>query len=79
MLNLLPHHRRHIPNGLAIFAALLLLASSVTGFESKQQGYSSSQETMSSTNVEASDGDSINDAIENKRRGLKLGLLLFSR
>lgn len=79
MLNLLPHHRRHIPNGLAIFAALLLLASSVTGFESKQQGYSSSQETMSPTNVEASDGDSINDAIENKRRGLKLGLLLFSR
>jgi len=79
MLNLLPHHRIHVPNTLAMFAALLLLVSSVTGFESYQEGYSSGPETASSPKVEATDGDSIDEAVENKRRTLNLGLLLFRR
>jgi len=79
MLNLLPHHRLHIPNTLAMFAALLLLVSSVVGYESAQESYSSGQETTSSTKVEVTDGDSIDHAVENKHRGLNLGLLLFRR
>ena len=79
MMNLIQHHRLHIPNGLAMFAALLLLTSSITGFESSQEGYSSDQESTASTKVEATDRDSINDAVENKHRGLNLGLLLFRR
>ena len=79
MLNLLPHHRLHIPNALAMFAALLLLVCSAVGYENTQEGYSSGQETKSSTNIEVTDGGSIDHAVENKRRGLNLGLLLFRR
>ena len=79
MMNLLPHHRFHIPNILAIFAALLLLVTSVTGFESEQEGYASSQETISSANVECADTDYANEAMEQKSSGLNLGLLLFRR
>ena len=79
MMHLLPHHRIHIPNGLAMFAALLLLICSVTGFETNQEMYSSGQEVNSSEKVESNKGDSINDAAENKRRGLNLYLLLFRR
>ena len=75
MMNLLPHHRFQIPNGLAMFAALLLLISSVASFETSQEGYSSGQETT--TTIKA-DSD-INDSAEHKSRGLKLGLLLFRR
>ena len=79
MLNLLPHHRLHIPNTLAMFAALLLLVSSVVGYESAQESHSSDQGITSSTKVEVTDGDSIDHVVENKRRGLNLGLLLFRR
>jgi hypothetical protein len=75
MMNLIPHHRIQIPNGLAMFAALLLLISSVTGFKTSQEGYSSGQETT--TSIKA--GSGIDDSAENKSRGLKLGLLLFRR
>lgn len=76
MLNLLPHHRRHVPNKLAIFAVFLLLISSVTGFEGKQDTYSSNQESLDSIKAESVTNS---DATEQKRRGLKLGLLLFRR
>ena len=79
MMHLLPHHRIHIPNGLAMFAALLLLIISVTGFETNQEVYSSGQEVKSSAKIESNGGDSISDAVEHKRRGLNLGLLLFRR
>ena len=79
MMNLLPHHRLQIPNSLAIFAAVLLLVSSVVGFESKQKINSSGQEATTSMKVNTDASDSINESAEHKRRGLNLGLLLFRR
>ena len=79
MLNLLPHHRLHIPHGLAIFAALLLIASSIVGYETSLGVYSSSQETRTSAKAVNAENDRVNDAVERKSRGLKLGLLLFRR
>ena len=79
MLNLRPHRRLHIPNGLAIFAALLLIGSSIVGYETTQGVYSSSQETRTSAKAENAETDRINDTVERKSRGLKLGLLLFRR
>ena len=79
MLHLLPHHRIHIPNGLAMFAALLLLVSSVAGFGTNQNLHSSGQDISSPVKVESAKGDSIDDVAEHKRRGLNLGLLLFRR
>ena len=79
MTNLLPHHRFHIPNGLAVFAALLLLASSVVGFDSNQEGYSASQETMTAVKASNANNDKVNDSAGQKSRGLNLGLLLFRR
>jgi len=79
MMNLLPHHRFHIPNSLAIFAAVLLLVTSVVGFETKQNIYSSDQEATPSTKVSTNTNDSISDSATHKRRGLNLGLLLFRR
>ena len=93
MMNLLPHHRFHIPNSLAIFAAVLLLVTSVVGFETNQEKvrpgtgreaglghiYSSDQEATPSTKVSTNTNDGINDSAEHKRRGLNLGLLLFRR
>ena len=75
MMNLLPHHRIQVPNSLAIFAALLLLISSVAGVESNQEAVSSGQETK----VSAKADDTINNAVKSKSGGLKLGLLLFRR
>ena len=77
MLNLKPHHRFHIPNTLAIFAAVLLLVTSVVGFENNHEGHSSGQDATPSVKVDTN--DSINDSAKHKRRGLKLGLLLFRR
>jgi len=79
MLNLRPHRRLHIPNGLAIFAALLLIGSSIVGYETSQSVYSSSQETWTSAKAQNAENDRINDTVERKSRGLKLGLLLFRR
>jgi hypothetical protein len=63
----------------AIVAAALLLISSAVGFETDQEVYSSGQEIMPSVQIDTDTNDSINDSAENKRRGLKLGLLLFRR
>jgi len=79
MLSLRPHRRLHIPNGLAIFAALLLIGSSIVGYETTQGVYSSSQETRTSAKAENAETNRINDTVERKSRGLKLGLLLFRR
>ncbi len=79
MMNLLPHHRFHIPNSLAIFAAVLLLITSVVGFESNQAAHSSGQEATTSIKANSDSNDSISDSAEHKRRGLNLGLLLFRR
>lgn len=79
MVHLIPHHRIHIPNVLAVLAAVLLLISSVAGVETDQEVYSSGQEIKSSANIESKKEDSINDVVENKRRGLNFGLSLFRR
>ena len=79
MMNLFPQHRFHIPNSLAMFAALLLLVISVVGFESNHEVYSSGQETMTSAKVIKAEKNSVNAAAEHKSRGLNLGLLLFRR
>jgi len=79
MSNLIRHHRFHIPDSLAIFAALLLLITSVTGFENNQETFSSGQAPTSSIKADTNTGDLVNDSAEHKRRGLNLGLLLFRR
>jgi hypothetical protein len=79
MMNLLPHHRIHVPNGLAMFAALLLLISSVVGFETHQGVYSSGQEATPAIKVDTNANDNIDDSGVHKRRVLNLGLLLFRR
>jgi hypothetical protein len=78
-MNLLPRHRIQIPNGLAVFAALLLLVSSVVGYETNQEVNSSAQEPMTSTKIDQGENSPANDTVEHKSRGLKLGLLLFRR
>ena len=79
MMNLLPHHRLHIPNGLAVFAALLLLVSSAIGFNTSQETSSFSQSATATASAEAEDGKDFNHAAGQERRGLKLGFLLFRR
>jgi len=79
MMNLHPHNRFHIPNGLAMFAALLLLVSGVVGFDANQEVISSGKEIISSVKADSAEIDGIDDAVEHKRRGLNLGLLLFRR
>jgi hypothetical protein len=60
-----------------MFAALLLLISSIAGFDANQKVYSSGQDTIPSAPVEKAQNDSLNDAVKHKADGLKLGLLLF--
>ena len=79
MMNLLPHHRLHIPNSLAIFAAVLLLITSVVGFETRQEVISSGQDIITSVKAESAEKSSIGDTVKQKRRGLNLGLPLFRR
>ena len=79
MLNLIPHHRFHVPNGLAMLAAVLLLVSSVAGFNSDPELNPAAENVTPSVKVENSDNNEMNAAAENKRRGLNLGFLLFRR
>ncbi len=75
MKNLLPHRRLQIPNSLAMLAAVLLLVTSVVGFKTNQEVFTSEQNSTPSIKVDTD----INDSAEHKRRGLNLGLLLFRR
>ena len=77
MMNLIPHHRVHIPNTLAIFAVVLLLISSATGFVTSQKADASGQQV--SVKADSTENESINTSASKKSRGLKLGLLLFRR
>jgi hypothetical protein len=79
MLNLTPHNRFHVPNGLAMLAAVLLLVSSVVGFNSSSENSSSGADASHSVNGESVNSDDINDGVASKRRGLNLGSLLFRR
>jgi hypothetical protein len=79
MLNLLKHHRIHVPNGLAMFAAILLLASSAIGYNATQDSQTPDRQIVTSAEVETSQSDMGGDAVQQKRRSLNLGLLLFRR
>ena len=79
MMNLMPHHKFHIPNGLAMFAALLLLITSAIGFEANREAFSSGQESTSSVKVETDDNSNIDKTVGHKRHVLNLGSLLFRR
>ena len=79
MMKLPLHRRLRIPNSLAMFAALLLLITSVTGFESNREVNPSAQETVNSAKTEDTGKHNVNDGVATKRRGLNLGFLLFRR
>jgi hypothetical protein len=79
MLNLLHHHRVHIPNGLAMFAAIVLLASSAIGYNATQDLQTPDQQIATTAKMETSESDMGGDVVEPKRRSLNLGLLLFRR
>ncbi len=79
MLNLTPHTRFHVPNGLAMLAAVLLLASSVTTVRHDTEAPSSSADTNSAIQLESVEKNTVPDTVEEKRRGLNLDFLLFRR
>ena len=79
MLNLKPHHKLHIPNGLAALAAILLLVSSVATYSLDSEIQSANVEAAPAVNIESADKDDVSASIEHKRRGLNLGSLLFRR
>ena len=79
MMNLRPHHRIQVPNGLAILAVLMLLISAAANFETRQETNSSGQEAVMSAEVDNGGSVGVNNAAQSKSRGLNLGLLLFRR
>lgn len=79
MMKLLPLQRLRIPNSLAIFAAMLLLVSSVVGFDANQEAQSSGQENITAVKSGRANTNQVNDTSGHKRRGLNLGFLLFRR
>ena len=79
MTHLTPNHRTRIPNALAILAALLLLTSSVVGYEHSLDVDSAGANIAPSSKVESADKGKVTDTVQQKRRGLNLGLLLFRR
>jgi hypothetical protein len=79
MMNLRPHHRIQVPNGLAILAVLMLLISAAANFETRQEADSSGQKAVMSAEVDKGGSEGVNNAANSKSRGLNLGLLLFRR
>lgn len=79
MMNRRPQYRVHIPNSLAIFAAVLLIISAVAGLETHQDANFSAEKTAISAKAGNAGDDSVNKATKIKSRGLNLGLLLFRR
>lgn len=79
MIKLLKHQRIQIPNSLAIVAALVLVVSSITGFEANQQVDSYGRGNVQTVQTDSSETDSINNAAKNKSRRFNIGSLLFPR
>ena len=79
MMNLLHRHRAHIPNGLAVLAAIMLLVTSVYGVKSTQSTESRDQQTVAAATTDTGGNTAGEDLGAKKRRGLNLGLLLFRR
>ena len=79
MMNLRPHHRIQVPNGLAILAVLMLLISAAANFETRRETNSSDQEAVMSAEVDKGGSEGVNNAAKSRSGGLNLGLLLFRR
>ena len=81
MLKLTPHRRLQIPHGLAIFAAVLLIGSSVTGTPSHQNNFASVAENEISVAAQSMEKEinEIGETVVKKSHVLKLGLQLFQR
>lgn len=79
MLNLTPHHRLRVPNGLAVLAAVLLLVSTVAGFHANSEIGSNGTDTSTIIKADSPDQDDMDDGVVSKRRGLNLGFLFFRR
>ena len=79
MFKITSQNRFHIPNGLAVLAAVMLLVSSVAGYNSNSDTQINSLDAHPSIQVESSENDGIKDSTEHKRRGINLGNLLFRR
>ena len=79
MIKLLSHHRVRIPNSLAIAAALLLVTSSIVGFESTRTAGSEQATGISGVQASNAGTDSIDNPGNKKPRNLNIGSLLFRR
>jgi acyl-coenzyme A thioesterase PaaI-like protein len=89
MLKLIPRHRFHVPHGLAMAGALLLLASTVTGVGSALQTQPGQQAVAASSLLaerEADAGAQSADSVEavqktsiKKEARFKVNLFLFRR
>ncbi len=79
MFNITTQNRFHIPNGLAVLAAVMLLISSVAGFNSDSDTRINGLDVHPAVEIKSTENDSINDSAEHKRRGINLGSLLFRR
>ena len=81
MLNLTPHRRFQIPDGLAVFAAILLIGSSIAGLNETSDEIFATNESSPVSVVQDIDTDiaSIGESVKQKSRVLKLGLQLFQR
>jgi hypothetical protein len=81
MLNLTPHRRFQIPNGLAVFAAVLLIGSSIAGFNKTPNdiGVINDGDPVSVVKEIDKDIASIGESVKKNGRVLKLGLQLFQR
>ena len=77
MMKLELQHKFHIPNYLAVFAAITLLLSTTVDLESSGEVYASGTDVAPAVNTKTEDDHS--DAAEYKRHSLNLGLLLFRR
>jgi hypothetical protein len=79
MIKLLKHQRVQIPNGIAIVAAVVLVVSSIIGFEANREAYSPNRDNERTAQTVGTETDSINNAAENKSRQFNIGSLLFRR
>jgi hypothetical protein len=79
MIHLLPHQRVKIPNSLAVVAALLLVTSSIVGFESNTATDTNARPAQSQLDASNAGTDSINGAANKKVRKLNIGSLLFRK
>ena len=79
MLKLRLKQKFRIPNGLAVFAALLLLVTSIAGFEANRGAVTSGQNFKPGMETETAQSKGVEDVVERKSRRLNLGLLLFRR